>query len=134
MANIKHFPQISEISPRFFWSDIHQEDSVEEREFYEAISSLDTNGWDRLAEGDSHISDEIFSKLATTATGHSGGSWACLVAYYREIAKNGIPDRFLLKNEIFWIRGYYMPDYFSKFLFAAGAAGAASIIAALKFN
>ena len=132
METIRHFPPISEISPRFFWNSIHRNRDIERIEFYESISSLDTSDtWERLANNDSRICDEIFAKLATTAMGHSGGSWACLVCYYQEIAKNGLEHRFLVKNEKFWVRGYYMPDYFSKFFFAAGTA---TIVAALKFN
>jgi hypothetical protein len=132
METIRHFPSFSEISPRFFRSEIHQNQNIERIEFYKSIESLDIpDKWQRLANDDSLICDEIFAKLATTGMGHSAGSWANLVRCYQEIAKNGVPDRFLVKNEKFWARDYYMPDYFSKFLFAAGVCG---IIAALKFN
>jgi hypothetical protein len=126
------FPRFSKISPRFFWSEIHQKPDNESIEFYLSMESLDIpNKWQKLADDDSQICNEIFANLATTRMGHSGGSWGNLVRWYQEIAKNGVPDRFLVKNEKFWVRGYYIPDYFSKFLFAAGVFG---IIAALKFN
>jgi hypothetical protein len=132
METIRHFPPFPEISPRFFWSEIHQNQDIERIEFYKSIESLDIpDKWQRLANDDSLICDEIFANLATTGMVHSGGSWANLVRCYQEIAKNGVPDRFLVKNEKFWVRDYYMPDYFSKFLFAAGTA---TIVAALKFN
>jgi hypothetical protein len=127
-----NFPQFSDISSRFFWSEIHQNPDNESIEFYLSMESLDIQDkWQRLADDESQICHEIFAKLPTTGMGHSGGSWANLVRWYQEIAKNGVPDRFLVKNEKFWVRGYYIPDYFSKFLFAAGVCG---IIAALKFN
>jgi hypothetical protein len=123
MANIKYFPSISEISSRFFLSEIHKKTDLDSLEFYASISSLDTpDSWKRLANNDSRICDEIFAKLETTANSHSGGSWACLVGYYRQIAKNGVSDRFLLKNERFWVGGYYIPDYYPEILFVASAA------------
>lgn len=132
MAINNHFPQISEISLKFFWSEIHQKTDLESREFYASISSLDTpDSWKRLANNDSRICDEIFAKLETTADSHSGGSWACLVGYYRQIAKNGVPDRFLLKNEKFWVGGYYIPDYYPEIMFVASAA---IIVSACKFK
>ena len=80
----------------------------------------------RLANNDSRINNEVFNKLATTATGHPGRSCACLIAYYQELE-----HRFLLKNDKFWVSGYYMPDYSSQLLFAVGLA---TVISALKFN
>ena len=126
------FPQLSEISDIFF----QQQFSIfgfEAIEFYASISSLDVpDAWKKLANhNDTWIVDAIFANLPTNATGHSGWSWACLVGYYREIAKTGVPDRFLKKNESFWVGSYYMPDYYPEFFFVASAA---TIIAACKFK
>jgi hypothetical protein len=77
----------------------------------------------RLATSNPKIGDEIFKNFAITATGHSDGSWFYLLAYYREIAKNSVLDRFLCV--------YYMPDYLPQLLFVSGVA---KIIASLRFN
>jgi hypothetical protein len=116
-----YFPPYSEISNRFFEQTFF---GFESKEFYESILSLDIkDAWKKLADpGNSEIVDAIFANLRTNGTGHSGWSWACLVGYYREIAKNGVPDRFLKKNERFWVGGYYIPDYYPKFFFVASAA------------
>jgi hypothetical protein len=112
----KHlFPKISEINPRFL------KHCEQKRDCYAAIMRIDGPAWDRLAHNDPNISDEIFAKLQTTGPQHSGGSWMCLIAYFRNLAKTGFSDRFLLKNQHFWVMGYYMPDYFHEALFIAGA-------------
>jgi hypothetical protein len=82
---------------------------------------IDGPTWDRLAANDRKISDEIFERLVETKMSHGGASWICLVAYYRNLARTGFPDRFLLKNQHLWVMGYYMPDYLPEVMFIAGA-------------
>jgi hypothetical protein len=96
---------------------------------YAAIMRIDGPVWDRLAANDPDIADEIFAKLETTKWCHSGASWMCLLGYYRNLAKTGFPDRFLLKNQHLWVMGYYMPDYLLEVMFIAGAG----LIAALSW-
>ena len=124
------FPPLSEISNRFFKKSVF---NFELKEFYESISSLDRkDAWEQLANpGNSEIVAAIFANLPTNATGHGSLSWCTVVHFYRGIAKNGVPDRFLLKNERFWVGGYYIPDYFSEIFFVASAA---IIVAACKFK
>jgi hypothetical protein len=125
-----YFPPYSEISNRFFEQSIFD---FELREFYESISSLDVvNAWKRLADHrDLQIVDLIFANLLTNKTGHGSLSLNTVVHFYRGIAKNGVPDRFLKKNEKFWVGGYYIPDYYPKFFFVASAA---TIIAACSLK
>jgi len=75
-----------------------------------------------------NIADEIFAKLETTRDQHSGASFISLLGYYRNLARTGFSDRFLLKNQHLCVMGYYMPDYFPEALFLAGAG----VIAALS--
>jgi hypothetical protein len=73
----------------------------------------------RLATSNPKIGDEIFKNFSITATGHSGGSWFFyLLAYYREIAKNGVLDRFFIR-------------LLHELLFVSGVA---KIIASLRFD
>jgi len=128
----KHpFPEISGIHPRFFRHPLFGGDQPCEqtRDCYAAIMRIDGPVWDRLAANDSGIADEIFAKLETTRWCHSGASWMCLIAYFRDLARTGFQDRFLLKNQHLWLKGYYMPDYFPDALFIAGAG----LIAALSW-
>lgn len=131
MAALK-LPDFIDVSPRFFESGVNLLIFPEQKkDFYQTICSLDEpNVWQRLADDDKEIEKLIFNRLRNES-GHSGTSWACILLHYQKLARTGVPDRFLVKNEKFWMCGYYMPDYFSKFLFAAGVTG---IIAALKFN
>ena len=118
---IHQFPQIRGINPRF-WGDSSLGQHCEfPRDCYAAIMRINGPVWDRLAANDTSISDEIFDKLETTGPQHSGSSWMCLVAYYRDLARTGFPDRFLLENQHLWVMGHYMPDYFPAALFIAGA-------------
>ena len=112
----KHpFPEILGINPRF-WNHCEQKSDC-----YAAIWRIDGPAWDRLAANDPLISDEIFAKLETTMWCHSGASWMCLIADFRNLARTGFPDRFLLKNQHLWVMGYYMPDYLAEVMFIAGA-------------
>lgn len=128
MAAGKPFPKISEIYLSFWINPLFRKDCEQTRECYAAIWRIDGPVWDRLAANESGIADEIFSKLETTKWCHSGASWMCLIAYFRDLARTGFPDRFLLKNQHLWVMGYYMPDYFPEVLFIAGAG----LIAALS--
>ena len=126
----KHpFPKISEINPKFWINPLFGRYCEQRRDCYAAIMRIDGPTWDRLADDYPKIADEIFAKLETTGWCHSGASWMCLLGYYRNLAKTGFPDRFLLKNQNLWVMGYYMPDYFPEALFIAGAG----LIAALSW-
>jgi len=126
----KHpFPEISGINPRFWIHPLFRKHCEQTRDCYAAIMRIDGPVWDRLAANDTSISDEIFAKLETTRWCHSGASWMCLIAYFRDLARTGFQDRFLLKNQHLWLKGYYMPDYFPDALFIAGAG----LIAALSW-
>jgi hypothetical protein len=127
----KHpFPEISGIHPRFFRHPLFGGDQPCEqtRDCYAAIMRIDGPVWDRLAANDPGIADEIFEKLETTRWCHSGASWMCLIAYFRDLARTGFPDRFLLKNQHLWVMGYYIPDYLPEVMFISGAG----LIAALS--
>lgn len=117
------FPPLNEIHPIFFSS--YGRFDKQKRECYQAI--MVAEAWDRLAAGDITIVDLIYDKLETTKPEHSGGSWMCLLGYFRYIAINGFPERFLLKNQHLWVKGYYIPDYWAEIMFISGA----SIISAL---
>ena len=125
----KHpFPKIPDINPEF-WCGSRREPCELKRDCYEAIMRIDGPTWDRLAANDRQISDDIFAKLKDDAkSSHGGASWMCLVASYRDLARTGFPDRFLLKNQHLWVMGYYMPDYLAEAMFIAGAG----VIAALS--
>jgi hypothetical protein len=124
----KHpFPEILEINPKFWINPLFRKHCEQKKDCYAAIMRIDDSAWDRLAANDRQISDEIFEKLETTMWCHSGASWMCLLGYYRNLARTGFPDRFLLKNQQLWVRDFYMPDYFPAVMFIAGAG----IIAAL---
>ena len=84
------------------------------------------NPWQKIIT----IIYEILKK-APNAIAHSGISWAGLVSRFQQIAKTGVPDRFLVKNEKFWVLGYYMPDFFPQILFVAGAG---AIVGAFKYK
>jgi hypothetical protein len=123
----KHpFPEILEINPEFWINPLFRKHCEQKKDCYAAIMRID-GAWDRLAANDRQISDKIFEKLETTMWCHSGASWMCLLGYYRNLARTGFPDRFLLKNQQLWVRDFYMPDYFPAVMFIAGAG----IIAAL---
>jgi hypothetical protein len=125
----KHpFPEISGIHPRFFRHPLFRQHCEQTRDCYVAIMRIDGPVWDRLAANDPGIADEIFAKLETTRWCHSGASWMCLIAYFRDLARTGFQDRFLLKNQHLWVMGYYMPDYLPEVMFIAGAG----LIAALS--
>jgi hypothetical protein len=113
------FPEIRDINPKFFES--YGRHDQEKFDCYKAIMRLDGPTWDRLAAGDEKVYDEIWQKLETTASCHSGASWMCLLGWYRYIAVNGFPERFLLKNQHLWVMGYYMPDYLAETMFITGA-------------
>ena len=124
----KHpFPQISEIIPKFWINPLFGKNCEQKRDCYAAIMRIDGPTWDRLAANDRQISDDIFAKLESTRMEHGGASWMCLVAYYRDLARTGFPDRFLLKNQHLWVMGYYMPDYLAEAMFIAGAGVIASL-------
>ena len=125
-------PDFPDVSPRFFESGEDILISPDQKEdFYQTICSLDEpNAWQRLADDDTNIQNRIFKRLRNES-GHSGSSWACILLHYQELARTGVPDRFLVKNEKFWFLGYYMPDYLPQLLLAAGAA---TIVSALKFT
>ena len=55
--------------------------------------------------------------------------WMCLLGYYRDLAKTGFSDRFLLKNQNLWVMGYYMTDYLAEVMFITGTG----VIAALSW-
>ena len=111
------FPALNEINPKFF-SSYGSPDNQKE-ECYKAILATET--WDRLAAGDRTIVDLVYDKLETTGPQHSGASWMCLLGYYRYIAINGFPERFLLKNQHLWVKGKYIPDYWAEIMFISGA-------------
>ena len=117
MAAKHPFPKISDITLKF-WS------SEQTRDCYKVITRIDSpNVWDRIsAANNSLISNEIFANLEETKRmGHSDPSWCILMAYFRDLARTGFPDRFLLKNQHLWVMGYYMPDYFPEVMFISGA-------------
>jgi len=122
------FPEISEINPKFWINPLFGKHCEQKRDCYAAIMRIDGPVWDRLAANDPQISDDIFAKLEKTGMQHSGASWMCLVAYYRDLARTGFPDRFLLKNQHLWVMGYYMPDYLAEAMFLVGVG----VIAALS--
>ena len=125
----KHpFPEISWINPKFWVNPLFGKPCKQTKDCYAAIMRIDGNAWDSLANNERQISDEIFAKLESTRMEHGGASWMCLVAYYRDLARTGFPDRFLLKNQHLWVMGYYMPDYLAEAMFIAGAG----VIAALS--
>jgi hypothetical protein len=115
------FPTISEIDPKFWINPLFTMHCEQRRDCYAAIMRIDGPVWDRLAANDPGIADKIFAKLETTRWCHSGASWMCLIAYFRDLAKTGFQDRFLLKNQHLWVMGYYMPDYLPEVMFIAGA-------------
>ena len=118
----KHpFPEISGINQKFWINPLFGKPCEEKRECYAAIMRIDGPVWDRLAANDPGIADEIFAKLEATKWCHSGASWTCLIAYFRDLARTGFQDRFLLKNQHLWVMGYYMPDYLPEVMFVAGA-------------
>ena len=128
----KHpFPEISGINPRFWIHPLFRKHCEQTRDCYAAIMRIDGPVWDRLAANDTSISDEIFAKLETTRWCHSGASWMCLIAYFRDLARTGFQDRFLLKNQHLWVMGYYMPDYLPEMMFITGA-GIISALALLS--
>jgi hypothetical protein len=122
------FPEISEINPEFWINPLFGKHCEQKKDCYAAIRRVDGPVWYKLAANDRQISDDIFAKLETTKMEHGGASWMCLVAYYRDLARTGFPDRFLLKNQHLWMMGHYMPDYLAKVMFIAGAG----VIAALS--
>ena len=121
------FPPTSEINPEFFKS--YGSYDEEKWDCYNAINKIES--WDRLAAGDYKVSDEIFAKLETTGSCHSGASWMSALGHFRYIAINGFPERFLLKNQHLWAMGYYMPDYLPVMMFITGA-GIISALALLS--
>ena len=121
------FPALNEIDPKFFSS--YGRLDWQKRECYQAIMATET--WTRLAAGDCTIVDLVYDKLETTGPQHSGASWMCLLGYYRYIAINGFPERFLIKNQHLWVKGKYIPDYWAEMMFITGA-GVISALALLS--
>ena len=90
--------------------------------------------WALIAAGNKPILDLNLSILSKNKkrTAHSGGSWVFLCYHFEQLAKKGVPERFLIQNKKFWVAGYYMPTYYPQLLFAAGAG--AIVAAALKYK
>jgi hypothetical protein len=133
MAAFRRLPYFHQLSPRFFTRgpNLYDHYPQELEDFYQAVCSLDISDiWERLANDDPNIGNLIFERLRNES-GHSGFTWTFILRHHQQLARTGVPERFLVKNEKFWVLGYYMPDYLPPILFAAGAA---TIVAALKIN
>jgi hypothetical protein len=133
MPHLYRIPSINKISDSLFKCAPNYVTPLQLQEFLCALSHIDQAeerlvAWSETSN-DTKIIDMIWKHIYDNSTEKmsvlEGCPFILLCGYFAGVLKNGFPEKYLKKNDMYWFGDYYLP-YAPHLLFAAGVASMAA--------